>query len=88
MLGQYLQSRPLVGGYLFINEDCSPLTIYQFSASVMQALGDMGFAAYDFSLHSLYIGAATVAAELGLAPKVIQRIRRWRSAGHKRYIRR
>lgn len=51
ILGRYLQGRPLVGGYLFIHEDQSPLTIYQFRAMVMWALEDMGFVSSDYGLH-------------------------------------
>ncbi|XP_054854861.1 integrase/recombinase xerD homolog [Eublepharis macularius] len=83
----FLDCRPLGPGPLFIHEDGSPLSRYQFSSVLRACLLAAGLPPMQFGSHSFRIGAATVAAGLGLPPSVIQSIGRWRSSAFRSYIR-
>lgn len=74
-------------GPIFQHADGEPLTIYQFRAIFSWAILSMGLSTRLYSIHSLRIGAATLASELGLSDEAIRRIGRWRSGAFKYYIR-
>ncbi|XP_054856230.1 integrase/recombinase xerD homolog [Eublepharis macularius] len=83
----YLALRPPFPGPLFAPEDKLPLTRYQFASVLRACLRHAGFPPMRFGTHSFRIGAATVAAGLGLPAPAIQSIGRWRSSAFRSYIR-
>ncbi|XP_054825892.1 integrase/recombinase xerD homolog [Eublepharis macularius] len=83
----FLECRPPHPGPLFIHEDGSPLSRYQFSSVLRACLQSAGLPPMQFGSHSFRIGAATVAADLGLPAPVIQSIGRWHSSAFHSYIR-
>ncbi|XP_054841840.1 integrase/recombinase xerD homolog [Eublepharis macularius] len=84
---RFLSLRPSLSGPFLMHRDGSPLTRFQFSAILRAGLQVCGLAARDFGTHSFRIGAATVAANLGLPAAAIQAIGRWRSGAFRTYIR-
>ena len=82
----YLHLRGPAAGPLFINRDGSPLTRNAVSASIQSMLKTAGIPG-QFSGHSFRIGAATTAAEKGVADHMIKMLGRWSSDAYQRYIR-
>ncbi|KAJ8315074.1 hypothetical protein KUTeg_007224, partial [Tegillarca granosa] len=74
-------------GILFIHEDGSPLTRYQFNAVLRKSIIKLGLPVSVFSSHSFRIRAATTLALKGLDPSIIQSLGRWRSDAFSKYIR-
>ena len=83
----YLSRRGTKQGYLFIHNDGSPLTRYQFWRFAKEALRREGAHGLQFGTHSFRIGAASTAASLGYQPQDIKRIGRWASTTYRRYVR-
>ena len=84
---RYVAWRGLSSGCFFLLGDRSPLTKARSVARVKQALNEAGVSAEGYSGHSFRIGAATVAAEAGIADSVIQMLGRWNSNAFQSYIR-
>ncbi|KAJ8303754.1 hypothetical protein KUTeg_018677 [Tegillarca granosa] len=63
-------------GILFIHEDGSPLTRYQFNAVLRKSIIKLGLPLSVFSSHSFRIGTATTLALKGLDPSIIQSLGR------------
>lgn len=72
---------------LLQHEDRTPLTVFQFRAVFRLALINMGYPASTYGLHSLQIGATTLANVIGMPASIIRRIGCWRSDVYKLYIR-
>ena len=87
-LRHYVGVRPQGPGVLFCYySGARPLTRYQFNAILKRALAFCGLREQCTRAHSLRIGAATVAFELGVPFPVIQQMGRWRSNAVLAYIR-
>ncbi|XP_040283796.1 uncharacterized protein LOC120997666 isoform X1 [Bufo bufo] len=86
-VSDYFDIRPQRDGSFLIHEDGSVLTIYQFNAILKKCLVLLNLSKENYSSHSFRIGAATVAASLGLNEAVIKKIGRWESDRFKLYIR-
>nr|XP_033777442.1 uncharacterized protein LOC117348910 isoform X1 [Geotrypetes seraphini] len=87
-LRSYLAVRPLDGDILFVHENGSPLTRYQFQAVLRLTLGRCGEDPSSYGTHSFRIGAATSASIAGMSGEGIQRLGRWVSDAFRGYIRR
>ena len=72
---------------LFIWEDGSPLTARRFRSQLRVYFGKLGSDPDQFKSHSFRIGAATIAAKVGISSGVIKQLGRWRSRAFKTYIR-
>lgn len=83
----YLYFCPTVQGSLFCHQDGTPITMFQFRALFYRALELLGLDRTRYGLHSFRIGAASMAAVIGLPARDIQRIGRWRSCAFKYYVR-
>ncbi len=86
-LHKFLTVRPKCQGILFCHFDGGPLTRFQFGSVLQKAIGCLGMEGLNFKSHSLRIGAATTAFELGIPISDIQNLGRWRSEAVVRYIR-
>ena len=86
MLG-YLAIQPQTRGPLFCYCNGATLSRPRLVQSMRQALGAVGVDCTGFSGHSFRIGAATMAASLGVSDSRIQTLGRWRSSAFTRYIR-
>ncbi|XP_069823144.1 uncharacterized protein [Dendropsophus ebraccatus] len=86
-LSSYLAIRPAIDGVLFIHEDLSFVTRYQFNRVLRLCLVNLGLGNLRFTSHSFRIGAATEAASAGLDEQLIRRLGRWDSNRFKLYIR-
>ena len=83
----YLRVRPACGSILMCHFDGSPITRGQFCYVLGRSIQFCGWPVTDFKSHSFRIGAATRAAELGIADEIIMQMGRWKSAAFKSYIR-
>lgn len=83
----YLARRPPVPGPLFLLQSGQPLSRQRLVAAVRDTLTAAGMEVSRFNGHSFRIGAATSAAQAGLADSTIQQLGRWRSAAFNRYLR-
>ncbi|VDI72855.1 Hypothetical predicted protein [Mytilus galloprovincialis] len=79
--------RPRISGQLYCHFDGSPMTRYQFSGILKQALGYIGFDQSKYGTHSFRIGSATSATMLGFSDEQIKVMGRWSSDTFKSYIR-
>lgn len=87
LMSLYLSVRPHLFGSLFIHEDKSCLSKFQFSAVLKKSLIALKLDKFKLTSHSFRIGAATEAARLGLNKDIIQRIGRWESNRFQLYVR-
>ena len=71
----------------FVFKDGTPLTKTIFVARVRDPLREAGLNPLHYAGHSFRIGAATVAAQVGLEDSVIRSLGRWSSAAFLSYIR-
>ena len=83
----YLSVRPSGQGPLFMYQDGRPLPRIDFVAAVRQALATDGLDVSRFNGHSLRIGAATTAAQVGIPDSVIQSLGHWKSSAFMTYVR-
>lgn len=86
-LSRYLISRGPSPGPLFLNELGQPLTAKYFSSLLHLACLISALDHTRIKPHSFRIGAATMAAALGIPSDTIQRMGRWSSQAFTRYIR-
>ncbi|XP_076077485.1 integrase/recombinase xerD homolog [Mytilus galloprovincialis] len=87
LLQEYLKIRPRIRGQLYCHFNGSPMTRYQFSGILKQALGYIGFDQSKYGTHSFRIGSATSATMLGFSDEKIKVMGRWSSDTFKSYIR-
>ena len=83
----FVAVRPQVPGPLFVHRNGSPLTRADLVREIRSALTGSGLDLARFTGHSFRIGAASSAAQVGLAESLIQTLGRWRSSAFQRYIR-
>ena len=76
----YIAQRGEQSGPFFCFSDHTPLTKARFITKVREALAAAGVDCSSYSGHSFRIGAATTAAQAGVADSVIQALGRWTSA--------
>ena len=81
----YLKHRANKPGPFFLFDDGTCLTPQRFNTFLHQCLPNTNAGTY--SAHSLRIGAATVAAEMGYSKEAIQALGRWRSDAYIKYLR-
>ena len=74
-------------GTLFQFQSRVPLTSTCFVSCLKGALTSANIDPSGFLGHSFYIGAATMAAKVGLPDSTIKQLRQWKSATYQRYIR-
>ena len=86
-ISQYLSSRPLFHGPLFIHLGGEVLKSCQFSHILKEAIKLVGLSPSSFSSHSFRIGAATTAATSGFPDEMIKKFGRWKSSAFEIYIR-
>ena len=70
----YLSICPMRSGPLFIFQDGSTLSRERLVSSIHQVLSDMGVSMVQYSGHSFHIGAATMAAKLGVPDSLIKKM--------------
>ena len=83
----FMARRGNAAGPFFRFPDGSPLTKAKFIGFLRGAVGELGLPADQFAGHSLRIGAATTAAQVGFEDSTIMTLGRWNSAAYLRYIR-
>ena len=86
-MAEYLKSRPVGKGPLFIHFNRETLTSRQFTRMLKEGIKLIGLCPTYFSAHSLRIGAATAAASSGFSDDVIKKMGRWKSDAFQVYIR-
>ena len=86
MMG-YLAIRPSEPGPLFLFRDGSTLSRTKLIQSLRQVLSSVGVNCSGYSGHSFRIGAATMAARMGVSDSLIKTLGRWRSSAFMAYIR-
>ena len=83
----YLAVRPQSGEAFFCGFDGRQLTRRVFTEVLRKCLSFLNMPASRFASHSFRIGAATSAAMAGFDASAIQRMGRWATDTHKRYVR-
>jgi len=83
----YLAIRGGSEGPLFRFKSGQPLTRERFVTKVREALSASGVDHSKYAGHSFRIGAATTAAQCGIADSTIQLLGRWESSAYLLYIR-
>ena len=83
----YLAIRGDSEGPLFRFRSGQPLTHERFVAKVREALSSSGTDQSKYAGHSFRIGAATTAAQCGIADSTIQLLGRWESTAYLLYVR-
>lgn len=83
----YLAIRGNMPGPLFLFADGKFLTPAALVQLMRSALSSLGLDPTEFAGHSLWIGAATTAASVGIQDSMIKSLGRWRSNAYQRYIR-
>ena len=83
----YLAARGNKPGPLFNFADGKPLTKERFVHHTREALSQAGINASNYAGHSFRIGAATVAAAVGIQDSTIKMLGRWKSEAYQLYIR-
>jgi hypothetical protein len=73
--------------WLFLNKNGKPLQYLEMLGGLRHVLRELGVQPMDYGTHSLRIGAATLAARMGVPDSVIQKMGRWDSTCYLRYIR-
>lgn len=86
-LNYYFSIHPIHFGSLFILQDGSVLTRYQFNLVLKKSLVALNLDKFRITSHSFCIGAATEAARLGLNSELIRKIRRWEPGRFQLYVR-
>ena len=86
-MADYLSARGSSPGLLFQFQDGSGLHRQQLVTVVRSALTDQGFNASEYCGHSFRIGAATTAAQNGIADCTIKMLGRWESSAYQLYVR-
>ncbi|XP_077175219.1 integrase/recombinase xerD homolog [Paroedura picta] len=86
-MAAYLEIRPALAGPLFVHQNGSCLSRYQFVAVLRACLQGAGLQPSLYGSHSFRIGAATEAYLAGEPARAIQQRGRWRSRAYKLYIR-
>lgn len=84
---EFLLIRPVGEGPLFVHEDRTFLSRFQFIAVFRKCIGAAGLDSRQFASHSFRIGVATEAARCGLDEAAIKRIGRWESRRFQSYVR-
>ena len=84
-LNNYLRLRGDGPGPLFIMRDGSPLTRSALTVWIRDIIASAGLEG-NFSSHSFRIGAATMAARMGIPDHIIKTLGRWSSAAYQIYI--
>lgn len=82
----YMAMRPPTPGPLFLLESGVPLSRPFLVNRIREALSATGYDVSLFNGHSFRIGAATTAAQAGLADSSIQLLGRWKSSAFTRYL--
>ena len=83
----YMARRPPVPGPLFLLQSGQPLSRQRLVSAVRDTLAAAGMEVSRFNGHSFRVGAATTAAQAGIADSSIQQLGRWKSAAFTRYLR-
>ena len=79
--------RSTVLGPFFLTEEGKAITKSRFVSVIRSRLEAAGFPQNQCTGHSFRIGAATAAAQAGIANSAIQMLGRWQSAAFLQYIR-
>ena len=87
LLNSYLSVRGTGTGPLFLTSSGRPLSKRQCASQLRRCCAAAGFAANQFTSHSLRIGAATLAAQMGKSTAEIMTLGRWSSTAYIQYIR-
>ena len=82
----YLAARGNKPGPLFNFADGKPLTKERFVHHTREALSQAGINASNYAGHSFRIGAATVAAAVGIQDSTIKMLGQWKSEVYQLYI--
>ena len=82
----YLALQGSLPGPLFILEDGSFLTRSSFTTLLRTTLNSAGIDSSKFASHSFRSGAATTAADIGMAEVHIKMLGRWASEAYQVYI--
>jgi len=86
-LHQYMHVRSQNPGQLFVHNNSSLVTRYQFSAVLKKCLQQSGFNMDVYKSHSFRIGRATQLASMGLSEEKIMKLGRWNSQAYLSYVR-
>ena len=83
----YLAIRPPTQGPLFLFKDSSTLSRPKIVQSLCQVLSSVGVDCSSYSGHSFRIGAATMAARMGVSDSLIKTLGHWESSAFMLYTR-
>ena len=83
----YCASRPRKATFLFCQQNGQPIPRLQFVTMLQRLVIAANKDPQFFTSHSLRIGGATYAAQLGMSALQIQRLGRWRSTAFLQYLR-
>ena len=70
----------------FVDSNCKPFSREGFIPYLRDILTRLGYNEYDYSGHSLHVGAATSAASAGIKDNLIKTLGLWNSSCYTRYI--
>ena len=87
LMNDYLQLRGTRPGPLFLLGNGKPLSKQALATRFRRCCAAAGLPPRRFSSHSLRIGAATLAAQMGKSPAEIMALGRWSSTAYLHYIR-
>lgn len=87
LLNAYISVRPIGQHLLFVRENNSPLTNFQFTRVFSKCLQFLQKDSLLLSCHSFQIGAETETAKIGLDKDRIKRIGRWKFNAYALYVR-
>ena len=82
----YMAARGPQPGPFFINPDGFPFQKHPFIKRVREGIAAMGINPASYTGHSFRIGAATMAAQLGIEDSTIRMLGRWNSYAFRVYI--
>lgn len=83
----YMASRGVAPGPFFLSHERKVITKSHFVTVIRSVLEAEGLPQNQYAGHSFRIGAATAAAQAGIADSAIQMLGRWHSAAFLQYIR-
>ena len=86
-LNKYLSFRGSKPGPLFVSSSGRQVTKQLFATHLRRCCKAAGFQPNEYSSHSLRIGAATLAAQMGKTATEIMALGRWSSSAYMHYIR-